>query len=71
MIWKEEEDPPEETLQRSELSALCAADGCTDVTAMVPKAHPTQVKAEDLRGHQEKQAALYTLKRLPCCCSWL
>lgn len=70
MIWKEEEDPPEETLQRSELSALCAADGCTDVIVMVPEVHPTQMKAENLRGHQEK-AALYTLKLLPCCCSWL
>lgn len=58
MIWKEEEDPPKETLWRSELSALHAADGCADVTATGPEVRPIQMKAENLRGHQERQAVL-------------
>lgn len=64
MIWKEEEDPPKETLWRSELSALHAADGCADVTATGPEVRPIQMKAENLRGHQERQAVLCALKLL-------
>lgn len=47
------------------LSMQMCTDGCTDMAATIQEVCPTQMKADNLRGHQEDQAALYTLNVLP------